>query len=119
MVFRNRGSDFPEQILPFFGAITARFSPSKSVCESRCLIEHPGTHFGKIKNADPYPIFGWATLPPNGIFDLENGSCDHLRPEKKRTVRRSITKKTARSSTMGTSRRSSFPIFEDVIQCLV
>ena len=53
-VFRNRGSDFPEQILPFFGAITARFVPSKSVCESRCLIEQGGaTLSGKPKTHTP------------------------------------------------------------------
>ena len=92
-MFRNRGSEFPEQILPFFGAITARFIPSKSVCESRCLIEHPRTHFGKKKNADPHPVFGWATLPPNGIFDLKDGSCGRDRPKEKLTVRRTITKK--------------------------
>jgi len=76
--------------------ITARLTPSKSVYESRCLIEHPpGTHFGKKKNADPYPVFGWATLPPNGIFDLKDGSCGRHRPKEKQTVRRSITTKAA------------------------
>ena len=51
------------------------------------------THFGKTKNADPYPVFGWATLPPNGIFDLKDGSCGRDRPKEKLTVRRTITKK--------------------------
>ena len=92
-VFRNRGSEFPEQILPFFGAITARFVPSKSVCESRCLIEQGwGYPFGRTKNADPYLIFAWATLPPNGTFDLKYGSCGCNRPEAKQTDRRHKTK---------------------------
>ena len=98
-VFRNRGSDFPEQILPFFGAITARFVPSKSVCESRCLIEQGGYPFGRTKNADPYPVFAWATLPLNGIFDLKDGSCGCLRQNEAHTDRRATTTKTARSST--------------------
>ena len=116
-VFRNRGSDFPEQISPFFGGITARFSPSKSVCESRCLIEQGwGYPFRRTKNADPYPVFGWATLPPNGIFDLKDGSCGGLRQNEKNTDRRSITTKAARSSTLGTSRRFLFPIFQRFIQ---
>ena len=86
-------------------------------------------YYGKIKTADPYLDFGWATLPPNGIFDLKDGSCGPDRPEENHTARRPITTKAAARfsvprvggirSLKRAAARLSFPIFEDVIQSLV
>ena len=92
-VFRNRGSKFPEQNCAFWRLISACSAPSKSVSKNRCLIGHPRTPFGKHKNADPYSVSAWATLPLNGTFDLKDGSCGRDRPREKLTDRRSITKK--------------------------
>ena len=68
-------------------------------------------------------------LPPNGIFDLKDGSGGCDRPEENHTARRQQTKKAEARfsdprvgvyrSLNRASARLSFPIFEYVIQGLV
>jgi hypothetical protein len=73
--------------------------------------------------------FGWAALPPNGILDLKDDFHAHHRPGVKKPDGRPITKKCGspiqRSLMLGLSfaetgcRTFLFPIFENIIQCLI
>lgn len=84
---------FRGQISPDFRPLGGGFYPSRSDHENKCLIGHPGTHFGRKIFLHPKAGMVWLTVPRNDLFISGDGFPGCQRPEEKETVRRPITKK--------------------------
>ena len=75
-----KGTDlFYGQIFPDFGLLGGSFYPSKSVVENKCLIEHPGTHYGILKTVVSKSGIVWLAVPRNQFFILNDGFYGCLR----------------------------------------
>ena len=75
-----------------------------------------GYPYGKTKNADPYPLSAWLTLPRNGAFVSKDDSPDCHRSNRKGTRQTAYNEKMRKSAPAlplfgAVVRRNGLPLF--------